>query len=50
MNAMVGDREVECVIGKYGVSGMNRNGRKLMEKKMWVNRFMSRRIYSDNLD
>ena len=29
MNARVRDREVECVIGKFGVSEMNDNGRKL---------------------
>ena len=31
MNARVGDSEVEGVVGKFGASGANKNGRKLME-------------------
>ena len=31
MNARVGDNEVEGVVGKFGVSGVNENGRKLIE-------------------
>ena len=31
MNAKVGDREVDGVIGKYGVPGMNENGECLVE-------------------
>ena len=29
MNAVVGDRELEGIVGKFGISGMNENGRKL---------------------
>ena len=31
MNARVGDSKVEGVVGKCGVSGVNKNGRKLIE-------------------
>ena len=31
MNATAVDREMEGVVGKYGVSGMNENGRKVIE-------------------
>ena len=31
MNARVGDSKVEGVVGKFGVSGANENGRKLIE-------------------
>ena len=31
MNARVGDGEVEGVVGKFGVSGVTENGRKLIE-------------------
>ena len=31
MNARVGNSEVESVVGKFGVSGANENGRKLIE-------------------
>ena len=31
MNAKVGDREIDRVIGRFGVPGMNENGEKLVE-------------------
>ena len=31
MNARMGDREVEGSVGKFGVLGTNKNGRKLVE-------------------
>ena len=34
MNVRVGDMEVEGVIGKFGVPGVNENGGKLIEKRM----------------